>query len=91
MQTWAAIWVAVGGIAFAVDMYVWYLRLSGALGAAIQKHAVWYVELNGGCRQVALTMLFASFVCPIGALACCLTTLYSDRKAYKLAGLRGRG
>lgn len=90
METWTVIWLSSGAIAFAVDLWIWYLRLSGQLGVTVQEYAWRYAALNGGCRQLALTILFASFLFPPVALLCCITTFLMDWQAYKLTRTRPR-
>jgi hypothetical protein len=83
MGTWFTLWVASGAITFAIDLCAWYLRLSGAHGEAVRAHACWYIALNGGMRQMAVTVLFANLLFPPVALIVCLVSIRLDWTAYK--------
>lgn len=85
MGTWAALWVASGAMTFGIDLCAWYLRLSGAFGEPVRAYAQWYVALNGGMRQMAVTVLFVNVLVPPVALVVCLVTVRWDWIAYKRA------
>lgn len=82
--TWFVLWVCSGAMTFAIDLCAWYLRLSGALGPLVYRQARAYVTLNGGMRQLAISMLFANLLFPPILLACCLVTLYLDWRTFRL-------